>query len=71
MDEEVFDVAKILDALMADVMSPKTGTETDKAMSEALVRGAGYLRITASGVQHVPFDSIRIAPSACSPQEKV
>jgi hypothetical protein len=68
MDEQGFNVGRILDALIADVMSPKTGSETDKAMADALVRGAGYLRFTTSGVQHVPFDDVRISHSAGEPR---
>lgn len=44
---------KILDALIADV-------EIDKAMADAVMRAAGYLRFTTSGAQHVPYDDVRI-----------
>ena len=62
MDEENFNVAKVLDSLMSDVMSPKTNSEIDKAMADVLLRGAGYMRFTQAGVEHIPFDRVRISP---------
>lgn len=50
---------KILDALIADV-------EIDKAMADAMMRGAGYLRFNASGAQHVPYDDVRMDHGADS-----
>lgn len=55
--------ANILDALMAQMTEVCTGNDLDKAMADALVRGAGYLRFTLEGIQHVPFDEVRIEPS--------
>jgi hypothetical protein len=67
MDER-FNVNNVLDALMADIMSPNSGKETDKALADALVRGAGYLRLIATGVEHVPYDHVRIQDSASEKQ---
>ena len=47
---------------MADIVSPQSGKETDKALADALVRGSGYLRLTADGVEHIPYDRIRVLP---------
>ncbi len=68
MDEQSFNVAKILDTLMSDVMNPKTDSEIDKAMTDVLRRGAGYMRFTEKGVEHIPYDNVRITDSASSEQ---
>lgn len=55
----IFDQRRILDALMRDITSPGQG-ETDKAFADTFLHGAGYLRFTAAGIEHVPYDHIRI-----------
>jgi hypothetical protein len=54
--------AKILDALWEQITEARTGNDLDKAMADAMVRGAGYIRFTLEGIQHLPFDEVRIEP---------
>ena len=60
-------VEKVLDALMADVHSRSKDTVTDRVLADAMVRGAGYMKFTSEGNEHVPYDDVHIAPSSDQP----
>jgi len=56
-----FDVTRVYDHLMQMIMSSSSDTEIDKAMADAAIRGAGYLRFTEAGAEHVPYDRVTVS----------
>lgn len=53
--------SRLLDALESQMHANGSTQAIDRAMADAFLRGAGYLKFTEAGtVEHVPFDNVQI-----------